>query len=137
MVALDARCFSVPFRFGHSAMRSFAEAANAWSYLAVSDGDVCGFCITHLEQAAYGSLGYLVTIDVSPEYRRRGVGELMLAAAEAWLSGTGAGMMLLHVFTENTGAIRFYRNAGYRRVREESDFYGPGMHAAVYLKELD
>jgi ribosomal-protein-alanine N-acetyltransferase len=43
----------------------------------------------------------------------------------------------LHVFTGNTGAIRFYERLGYERISMKQGFYGDdGLDAFVYGKEL-
>ena len=44
--------------------------------------------------------------------------------------------MALHVFRENTGAIRLYEGSGYNRFGIAENFYVRGLHALVYLKRL-
>jgi ribosomal-protein-alanine N-acetyltransferase len=77
-----------------------------------------------------------VTIDVAKECRRRGIGDLLLAAAEGWLVGSGAAAMMLHVYVQNAEAVRFYERTGYERGGEKPGFYGPGIDAALYWKRL-
>jgi [ribosomal protein S18]-alanine N-acetyltransferase len=136
LVRLDEACFAPPFRFSKAAMRRFVEAENAWVIVAEAGGEVKGFCIVHRERAEASDAGYVVTIDVAAGFRGRGTGERMLARGEAWVrSWKGAGMML-HVFVENERAVRFYERMQYRRVGVQPGFYGPGLHAAMYWKEL-
>ena len=136
IVALDALCFALPFRFTRSAMRRFAEAEDAWTRLAIVDGKLAGFIIVHREEISAAEAGYLVTIDVAQEYRQQGIGRLMLLTAEEAFAASGATAMLLHVYTKNQEAISFYERNGYQRGDEESGFYGPGMDAALYWKDL-
>lgn len=136
MVELDANCFDSSFRFDRRSMRQFAGARNAWSQIAVANNVIAGFCIIHREQAHMASVGYLVTIDVAAAYRRRGIGEHMLAEGESWLRASGAAAMLLHVYVRNEGAIRFYEHAGYERDGVKLGFYGPGKDAALFWKRL-
>ena len=136
IVALDAECFDPPFRFSSRAMRRFVEAENAWITIAELDKQLAGFCIIHREQEAAMDLGYVVTIDVAKQFRRLRIGERMLADGEAWVrSFRGAGIML-HVFVQNPGAIRFYERMGYSRVGVQRGFYGNTLDAAMYWKEL-
>jgi ribosomal-protein-alanine N-acetyltransferase len=136
MVELDEECFAPPFRFSRRAMQRFAEAGNAWVSVAEDDGRLAGFCIVHRESAGVAEMGYVVTIDVAKPFRGRGVGERMLSYGEAWVqSWLGAGVML-HVFAENEGAIRFYERMGYRCVGMQRGFYGPGLDAGMYWKDL-
>jgi ribosomal-protein-alanine N-acetyltransferase len=137
MVALDVACFAPTFRFSKASMQQFAEAENAWSQVAVASEGLAGFCIVHREQIPGGTIGYLVTIDVAAGHRRKGLGEQMLLDGESWLRSYGAVAMFLHVYVKNSGAIRFYENAGYERDSEKRGFYGPGKDAAMFWKRLD
>lgn len=137
MVELDEACFQTPFRFSKEAMRRFSEAKNAWVVVAEEGGQLVGFCIVHQEEAEGAEVGYVVTIDVVGRWRRRGLGEDMLSRGEAWVrSWKGAGM-ILHVFVKNESAVRFYERMEYGRVGLEEGFYGTGLDAALYWKELD
>ncbi len=136
MVELDAACFSAPFRFSRDAMRRFAEARNAWVIVAEEESELAGFCIVHCEKTVGGEIGYVVTIDVAERWRGNGIGEKMLSQGEAWVrSWNGTGMML-HVFAKNVGAVRFYERMSYSRVGVQRSFYGSGLDAVMYWKEL-
>jgi len=136
MVKLDEACFAPPFRFSRIAMRRFAEAENAWVTVAERDGEMVGFCIVHREKDGSEDLGYVVTIDVTEGSRGEGIGERMLSGGEAWVrSWQGAGM-LLHVFAGNEGAVKFYERMGYERAEVQRGFYGPGLDAVLYWKDL-
>jgi ribosomal-protein-alanine N-acetyltransferase len=138
MVELDAACFSAPFRFSTDTMRRFAEARNAWVIVAEEEkeSELAGFCIVHCEKTTGGEIGYVVTIDVAERWRGNGIGERMLAEGEAWVrSWKGRGMML-HVFAQNLVAVRFYERMRYRRVGVQRGFYGSGLDAVMYWKQL-
>lgn len=136
MVTLDASCFEAPFRFSRESMRRFAEADNAWVILAEDGHGLAGFCIVHHEQSVGPPIGYVVTIDVAERWRSRGIGERMLSDAETWSRGHKCVGMMLHVFVKNERALRFYDRLQYRRVGLQKGFYGPGLHAAMYWKDL-
>lgn len=136
IVALDAACFEPPFRFSKAAMRRFSEAENAWAVIAEAQGKLAGFCIVHLEPAETVQVGYVVTIDVAEGFRRRGLGERLLAEGEAWARASGGVGMMLHVYIENLPAVRFYDRLGYRSVGGQKGFYGPGVDATMYWKEF-
>jgi ribosomal-protein-alanine N-acetyltransferase len=132
MFQLDEACFEEPFRFSHTAMRRFAESHKARVVIADSDGVLAGFAILHVE----GHTGYIVTLDVAVEFRRRGVaGQLMQAMEQRALEAECA-VVGLHVFVGNQGAILFYERSGYQRVGDVQDFYGDGLHAWVYRKSV-
>jgi ribosomal-protein-alanine N-acetyltransferase len=132
MHALDLVCFEPIFRFSRRAMRGFAEAPGAVTVLAEAQGELACFCIAQLESQT----GYVVTLDVAPAWRRRGLARRLMAEVESRLLSTGAVRMELHVFTGNTEAIRFYEKIGYERVGAVKNFYAQHLHALVYRKQL-
>ncbi|MGA2437008.1 MAG: GNAT family N-acetyltransferase [Acidobacteriaceae bacterium] len=132
MYALDLVCFEPVFQFSRGAMRGFAEAPGAVTVLAEAQGELAGFCVAQLEQRT----GYVVTLDVAPAWRRRGLARRLMADVESKLHSAGATDIELHVFTGNAGAIRFYESIGYARVGEAKDFYAQSLHALLYRKEF-
>ena len=137
IVRLDERCFDEEFRFDRRSMQAYAEARNAISLIAEREGDIVGFVIAHLDHVAAGLRGYIVTLDVAAEYRRRGLARRMMEAVEMLVKAAGAPRMELHVFRENEPAIRFYERVGYERIAMLRGFYGTdGLDALEYRKEL-
>lgn len=138
MTRVDDLCFAADFRFDQASMEAFAEARNAVAVMAeTSGGEMAGFVIAHLEPAAAGLRGYIVTLDVLPEYRHSGLGTRLIGQVERRVQLAGARWMDLHVFTGNDGAIRFYERVGYERIGRKERFYGAaGLDAFVYRKAL-
>ena len=135
--AMDEACFEEPFRFSESALRRFAEARNALTVVAESEsGEIQGFSIAHVEPSRSGLSAYVVTLDVDPKQRRRGLAGQMLGRIEQQARAAGCGAMVLHVSVENDGAIVFYERMGYERLHRVKDFYGPARHAYVYQKAV-
>jgi ribosomal-protein-alanine N-acetyltransferase len=137
LVALDDICFDPPFRFSRSAMRSFVTAKSARVPIAVAaDGSLAGFCILHVQRVQPHAVGYIITLDVAAEHRRRGLAGKLMDRAEALALQAGCEAVALHVFTGNTTAIRFYERRGYVFSHWAAGFYGRGTDALVYHKEL-
>jgi [ribosomal protein S18]-alanine N-acetyltransferase len=130
MFRLDEVCFEAPFRFSRGAMRRFAEAKRARVVLAEVAGEIAGFCIVHVELGA----GYVVTLDVAPAWRRQGLAGMLMERVETEARAAGCGVLVLHVFDGNAGAVRFYERLGYVLVGREAGFYGDGVDALVYRK---
>ena len=136
MYALDVACFEKPFRFTRGAMRRFAEAKKARVVIA-EEGDVLvGFVILHIEEAKEGRVGYIITLDVAPELRRRGIAGVLMTEAARQAQVDGCAVLVLHVFTGNEAAIRCYAGTGVVRSHRAEGFYGPGVDAWVYHKPL-
>lgn len=56
---------------------------------------------------------FLTDFGVEPDYRRQGYGFAILRKLEEKLAAEGAVRIRLHVFDNNTPAIRLYQKAGY------------------------
>ncbi len=142
LYALDVLCFEEPFRFSRAAMRRFAGAANALVRVAVEAGGgeetemLLGFGIVHVEPAPSGLAGYVVTLDVDPGARGKGVATRLMAALESAAAEAGAASMALHVFRGNPAAISLYQKLGYEFTGTVADFYGPGLHALECRRRL-
>ncbi len=138
MFRLDVVCFAPEFRFDRASMRAFAEERGAIALVAEGmGGEVVGFVIVHLGRVGAGWLGYVVTLDVAEEWRRRGLAGMLMREAEARAVAAGARWMELHVFTGNAAAIRFYERLGYERSGMRRRFYGAdGLDALVYRREI-
>ena len=138
MFRLDAACFAEEFRFDWKSMRAFAEQRGAITLIAEGAAkELAGFVITHVEKTATGRRAYVVTLDVVFESRRSGIAGRLMQETEHRAALAGATRVELHVFVENEGAIRFYEGRGYRRLGMKAGFYGRGLDAWVYRKELE
>ena len=138
MFQLDEACFAEEFRFDRESMLEFAEERNAIVRVAEKVcGEIVGFVIVHIERVVAGWRAYVVTLDVAAEWRQKGLATRLMREVEACAMAAGARWIQLHVFTENTGAIRFYEQLGYKRICMKQGFYGDtGLDAFVYGKEL-
>jgi [ribosomal protein S18]-alanine N-acetyltransferase len=135
---LDELCFSEEFRFDRESMRAFAEERGAITLIAEdAANELAGFVITHVEKTATGRCAYVVTLDVAFESRRSGIAGRLMQETEHRAALAGVTRVELHVFVENEGAIRFYEGRGYRRLGTKAGFYGRGLDAWMYRKELE
>ena len=62
---------------------------------------------------ADGHRGWVYYLAVAPDRRKRGLGEAMMRAAEAWVAARGMPKMQLMVRMENAAAAGFYHAIGY------------------------
>lgn len=63
---------------------------------------------------------YIANLAVHPEYRRRGVAELLMVEAEARARDFGCKWAVLHVDERNVAGRRLYGKLGYRAVSRQS-----------------
>ncbi len=122
---LDQICFAAEFRFDRESMKYFAEARQAIALVAETDGGrIVGFLIVHVEPVSALRVGYVVTLDVAPQFRRMGLAGALMDEASRRVAAAGVHRMELHVYAGNAEAIRFYESRGYVRVGLQRGFYG-------------
>ena len=89
-----------------------------------------------LARAIPGGEGHIVTIDVLPEYRRKGVATALMESAHARLREKGSREVYLETSVENSAGIAFYRKLGYRAVAQLPRYYLGRIDAWRMIKPL-
>jgi GNAT superfamily N-acetyltransferase len=94
-------------------------------FLSLVDNQVVGFAEVYLRndkpnpaRVAY-KYGHLQSLLVSEVFRRKGVGEKLLEAAENWAKVRGATEMRLDIWEFPEGPLRFYEKTGYSTLRRK------------------
>ena len=101
--------------------------------IAESRGELAGFAIGYPDSP---DLARVVTLDVAPSCRRRGLGEKLLDALLARLAASGARRVLLEVDVRNSGAIAFYRKLGFAQSGRLPSYYGRGLDAFEMRRKI-
>ena len=85
-------------------------------FVAEEDGTLAGFI--HLQtQTDYFNgekHGYISDLAVAKSFEGRGIGRLLLAAAEDWTQSQGYHLLTLYVFAGNTHAQQIYEKHGFK-----------------------
>ncbi|MCS6816583.1 MAG: GNAT family N-acetyltransferase [Blastocatellia bacterium] len=117
---IDRLCFPQGIAYTTEEMRLYLADRRAFTIVAEGpQSEIVGFLIARLEigrlplERAKVRIGHLVTIDVHPDWQRRGIGSLLLQEAERRLHRAGARAVLLETAVDNIPAIRFYAKHGY------------------------
>ena len=134
-VAYSKRELRAYLRFsGSDCLLAEAEAESAAESAATPapENQIAGFCIS----ARRDESGYIVTIDVLPEFRRHHVGSKLLAEIERRLASNGVREVTLETATDNDSAIAFWTKHGYRNRGIKKDYYPGGRDAFVMAKTL-
>ncbi len=129
-------------------LECFGENAftkNLLSYLLSADGTVC--LVAEVDDQVVGFImgclefdgevkGHIFTLDVSEDYRRRGIASKLLGSIEKSFLDAGAGSCCLEVHVKNYAALNLYRRNGYSVEKIIRNYYGPGLDAYVMRKNL-
>jgi ribosomal-protein-alanine N-acetyltransferase len=129
---IDQVCFPEGIAYGRFEMKVYLRAKGSYCLLAESGGNVAGFILTELAPDE----GHIVTLDVLENYRRQGIGSLLLAAGEKEGASRGGKRMVLETATTNNAAIALWRKHGYRQLATIEDYYGRGHDALQMGKDL-
>jgi ribosomal protein S18 acetylase RimI-like enzyme len=132
LFAIDQLCYDPAIAYSRRELRNYLRFPGADCILAEAAGKTIGFCITAREKG----LGYVITMDVLAEHRRRGIGSALLHEAEQRLASHGVLQIALETATGNDAAIAFWQRHGYRNVGLRKGYYPGGRDALAMLKQL-
>jgi ribosomal-protein-alanine acetyltransferase len=106
---------------------------NTIGLVAKADSDVAGFIISQVEIENDMLYGHIVTVNVTPNYRRKGVASKMLKETEKILKEKGIAECHLEVREDNSAALKLYLNSGYQKIGRLEKYYN-NKHG-LYLKK--
>lgn len=128
---IGKECFSIPWSL--DGVKAELGNSKAVTFVAVKDNRVVGFINAH---CIYGE-GYINNIAVTKEYRRNGIGFLLVKALNEYGEQNQIDFFTLEVRRSNEDAISFYEKHGFCKVGERKRFYEkPVEDAMLYTKNL-
>ena len=119
--AIDRVCFPRAIAFSRAELQLYVRDPAAVTRVAQLQSQIVGFVVGRLERPG---VGHVLTLDVVPEARRRGLGAALMKVLHEELARRGAQRILLEVDVENAGARRFYEKLGYVRGERIPGYYG-------------
>ncbi len=140
---LDQACFPAGIAYSRTELMHYmtrsgaftliAEDASPQAKLAERRPDIVGFLVAQEDRR---QLGHIITIDVHKEARRKGVGVLLMEAAEARLRQRGCVGMYLETAVNNDAAIAFYKRLGYSVLQTIPHYYQGDLDALLMGKRF-
>jgi [ribosomal protein S18]-alanine N-acetyltransferase len=107
---------------------------NSISLTARENEEIVGFIVGMVYPDGIAVNGHILTIDVSPSHRRRGIGQMLLQEMESIFAQKGVQACLLEVREGNVAAISLYHKLGYEEIGRLENYYG-NAHG-IYLKKV-
>ena len=127
---LDRLCFARGIAFSRDTIAHFLRHPGCFGWGAHRDTRLVAMVIVLVHRRATATPdAEIVTLDVHPSWRRRGLGRALLRLAGAGAATRGVCRVRLHVATDNAAALALYRGEGYRVTDLVPDYYGPGRNA--------
>jgi ribosomal-protein-alanine N-acetyltransferase len=108
---------------------------NCISLIAKEEDKIIGFIIGMLNFEDNILAGHILTIDVSPSHRRKGVGIKLLQELEKIFRNKQVKVSRLEVREDNVAALNLYQKLGYRKVGRLRHYYGDA-HGIILEKAL-
>ncbi|MBT0158560.1 ribosomal protein S18-alanine N-acetyltransferase [Candidatus Bathyarchaeota archaeon A05DMB-2] len=99
-----------------------------------ADGEIVGFAIARVDIRRNMRFGHILTVDVVPAYRRKGIARKLLTQIENILKQKGASECRLEVRENNTAALSLYQKLGYKKVGKLERYYGDAH--GLYLRKI-
>ena len=126
---LDQLCFEPGIAYSRRELSRFLALPGAVCVVAEVGPLLCGFALACPEPPDFA---HVVTLDVHPTLRRRGLGRRLTE----WVLERSAGKRtVLEVDVRNSGALAFYRILGFHESGRLISYYGPGLDALRMVKD--
>jgi ribosomal-protein-alanine N-acetyltransferase len=107
---------------------------NSISLLARHNGKAVGFIIGRISAEKKGLAGHILTLDVLPAHRGRGIGRRLLQELESIFAQKDISESYLEAREDNVAALRLYKRMGYEKIGKLKNYYGDAH--GVYLKKV-
>jgi len=131
---LDQRCFPDGESYEMETFRHLLSNPQAVvRKVELFDGMMIGFVVGMMEP---GGVGHVISLGVSPEWRRQGIGRMLMDSIERSFAERGATTCRLEVRAENRPAHQLYRKMGYSVTQRLYCYYSNGDDALVMVKAL-
>jgi len=136
LYALDQACFAPGISWSKAELQYFLRYPGNLAVVAEEAARVAGFAIAGVQRRRGARVGRLITIDVDPALRRRGIGHLLIETIEERLRTDGVAAILLEVAVDNLAAQEFYVRHGFVKTGRLPGYYLDRIDALVMEKPL-
>jgi ribosomal-protein-alanine N-acetyltransferase len=130
---IETECFGGE-AFTREQILQLIKEYNCVNLIAKVDGIIAGFVIGMMYVDRKALYAHVLTIDVSPAYRRRGIGQMLLQEIERIFKEKSVKASHLEVKEDNVAAIDLYRKLGYEKIGRLRNYYGNSN--GIYFKKI-
>ncbi|MGH9476130.1 MAG: GNAT family N-acetyltransferase [Terriglobales bacterium] len=121
---LDQRCFPPAIAYSAVEIRGYLRLPGFHLGCREADnGPLLGLILTVQNRGR----GHVITVDIDPGARRRGIGERLMRVSEQYYHARKARGMRLEAAVNNSGALAFYARLGYRITATLPHYYAADL----------
>lgn len=117
---IDRVCFADDIAFSRAELLSQINRSRSITRVGERAGRILGFVIAHIVHPTHA---HILTLDVIPDVRRRGIGLALMNSLHGTLAKHGIGITVLEVSVRNHPALKLYEKMGYRRTDTLNGYY--------------
>jgi ribosomal-protein-alanine N-acetyltransferase len=133
--AIDQECFPPGIAYSRRELSYYMKLRGAFTIVADDEkGAIAGFIVAQKHQRG---MGHVVTVDTLKQYRRSGLGTLLMDEAESRLKAAGCDAMFLEAAVDNLPAINFYERRGYVVVKKLPGYYPNDLDGLLLVKRFE
>jgi ribosomal-protein-alanine acetyltransferase len=129
---IEKRCFERE-AFTKQQIAYLLTNYNAIGLVARVNGEIAGFVIGRIDVGRNMPFGHILTVDIEPSHRRKGIAQKLLREIEAIFTERGIKECRLEVREDNVAASNLYQKLGYKKVGKLEKYYGDAH--GLYLKK--
>ena len=120
---IETECFRRE-AFTRTQIAQLLSGYNSIALIARVEGQIVGFVIGEIYIDGRVLQGHICTIEILPNFRRRGIGEKLLQEIEELFKQKKVKASALEVREDNVPAIELYRKLGYEKIGRLRNYYG-------------
>jgi ribosomal-protein-alanine acetyltransferase len=129
---IEKQCFGQE-AFTKQQLIYLLTAYNAIGLAARVNSEIAGFAIARVDIGRNTSFGHILTVDIAPAYRRKGIAQKLLHEIETIFREKGIKECRLEVREDNVAALNLYQKLGYKKVGKLEKYYGEAH--GLYLQK--
>lgn len=136
---IDQRCFPPGISYSRQELASYIRRWDSFTVIAeqatknAESAVIVGFIVAEIHRK---NTGHIITIDVLPEVRQKGIGSRLLTEAETRLREAKCDTVILEAAVDNRSALAFYEKHEYFAFKTIPRYYPNGVNAYVLRKDL-
>ena len=120
---IEMKCFKTE-AFTKQQIAYLLTDYNSVIFVSKVKSEIVGFIIGKTYMDKKPATGQILTIDVSPNHRRKGIGQRLLQEIEKTFKDKSVKICHLEVRENNLGALSLYQKLGYRKIGRLEKYYG-------------
>jgi ribosomal-protein-alanine acetyltransferase len=131
---IEKRCFERE-AFSEQQIAYLLTDYNAIGLAARINDEIVGFVVGRVDVVRNVPFGHVLTLDIEPSYRRKGVAQKLLLEIEDIFKERGIKKCRLEVREDNVAALNLYQKLGYKKVGKLEKYYD-NAHGLYLRKTL-